>query len=233
MMKSKVSSKDYIDNTNGAVRALVVHPRISWRNKFNVRDSSSRLLEAVGLSKAIDLDVVDSYVLPVSSIHPKTFFGSGRLGDIGNHIEHENIDLVVFGKSASITAAKKIKPNSKKIDIKNSITEKILDRFDTIRYNKGDSRTANIRAIMQNIMQQKCGVFRTKDLMTKGINDFAEIEKSMKNINVKDKSLIFNTDLVESLELHNLMAQSKVTLYSALNRKETRGAHARRFCRKR
>ena len=76
-------------------------------------------------------------------------------------------------------------------------------------------------------MQQKCGVFRTKDLMTKGINDFAEIEKSMKNINVKDKSLIFNTDLVETLEFDNLIRQAITTMDSAYLRKESRGAHAR------
>ena len=80
---------------------------------------------------------------------------------------------------------------------------------------------------MQHIMQKKCAVFRTENLIKSGIQEFNKIEKSMDNINVKDKSLIFNTDLTETLELHNLMAQSKVTLHSALNRKESRGAHAR------
>ena len=76
-------------------------------------------------------------------------------------------------------------------------------------------------------MQQKCAVFRTHDLISKGIQEYQEVEKSIDNINIIDKSLIFNTDLVEALELHNLMAQSKVTLHSALNRTESRGAHAR------
>ena len=70
-------------------------------------------------------------------------------------------------------------------------------------------------------------VFRTHDLISKGIEEYQEVESSMDNIDIKDKSLIFNTDLVEALELHNLMAQSKVTLHSALNRTESRGAHAR------
>ena len=69
--------------------------------------------------------------------------------------------------------------------------------------------------------------FRTQDLISRGIDEFENVEKSMKNINVKDKSLIFNTDLTEALELNNLIAQSKVTLHSALYRKESRGAHAR------
>ena len=80
---------------------------------------------------------------------------------------------------------------------------------------------------MQKIMQQKCSVFRTHDLISEGIKEFEKIENSMNCINLNDKSLIFNTDLTETLELHNLMAQSKVTLFSALNRTETRGAHAR------
>ena len=80
---------------------------------------------------------------------------------------------------------------------------------------------------MQKVMQEKCAVFRTDELISKGIEEFNHIESSMDNIDVKDKSMIFNTDLTESLELHNLMAQSKVTLHSALNRTESRGAHAR------
>jgi len=147
--------------------------------------------------------------------------GANRLGT------NSLIDLIVFGKAASITAAKKIKPNSAKININSTVTEKILDRFDSIRHNLGEFSTGVVRTEMQNIMQQKCAVFRTHDLISQGIKDFERLEKTMSSINVKDKSLIFNTDLAETLELHNLMAQSKVTLYSALNRKETRGAHAR------
>ena len=117
--------------------------------------------------------------------------------------------------------------NSSKININAAITEEILDRFDSIRHNVGEISTAEVRTKMQHIMQQKCAVFRTHDLISQGIKDFEQLETKMNNINVEDKSLIFNTDLAETLELHNLMAQSKVTLYSALNRKETRGAHAR------
>jgi len=147
--------------------------------------------------------------------------GANRLGT------NSLIDLIVFGKASSITAKEKIKPNSKDIDIDDSKLESILDRFDKIRFNKGDSTTGEIRTSMQKIMQEKCAVFRTDELISKGIEEFNHIESSMGNIDVKDKSMIFNTDLTESLELHNLMAQSKVTLHSALNRTESRGAHAR------
>ena len=147
--------------------------------------------------------------------------GANRLGT------NSLIDLVVFGKASSITAKEKIKSNSKAIDIDASILDPILDRFDKIRFNKGDNSTGEVRTSMQKVMQEKCAVFRTEELISKGIEEFNQIESSMDNIDVKDKSMIFNTDLTESLELHNLMAQSKVTLHSALNRTESRGAHAR------
>jgi len=147
--------------------------------------------------------------------------GANRLGT------NSLIDLVVFGKASSITAKEKVKPNSKAIDIDASTLDPILDRFDKIRFNKGDSSTGEVRTSMQKVMQEKCAVFRTDELISKGIEEFNQIENSMDNIDVKDKSMIFNTDLTESLELHNLMAQSKVTLHSALNRTESRGAHAR------
>ena len=147
--------------------------------------------------------------------------GANRLGT------NSLIDLVVFGKASSITAKEKVKPNSKPFDIDESTVDPILDRFDKIRFNKGDSSTGEVRTSMQKVMQEKCAVFRTDELISKGIEEFSHIESSMDNIDVKDKSMIFNTDLTESLELHNLMAQSKVTLHSALNRTESRGAHAR------
>ena len=147
--------------------------------------------------------------------------GANRLGT------NSLIDLVVFGKAASLTCKEKVKPNSQKIEISKSKTDDIIQRFDKIRHSKGNSTTGELRTTMQHVMQKKCAVFRTHDLISKGIEEYQEIESSMDNIDIKDKSLVFNTDLVEALELHNLMAQSKVTLYSALNRKESRGAHAR------
>ena len=137
--------------------------------------------------------------------------GANRLGT------NSLIDLVVFGKAASLTCKEKVKPNSKKIEITKSKTDNIIERFDKIRNSKGNSTTGELRTSMQHIMQQKCAVFRTHDLISKGIEEYSKVESSMDDIDIKDKSLIFNTDLVEALELHNLMAQSKVTLHSALN----------------
>ena len=168
-----------------------------------------------------DPDKVCEGLLAVGEAACVSVHGANRLGT------NSLIDLVVFGKAASVTVSEKIKPNSPNIELNDSITEKIIDRFDKIRNSKGSSTTGEVRTSMQHIMQKKCAVFRTEKLLSSGIKDFEKVESSMDNIGVKDKSLIFNTDLTETLELHNLMAQSKVTLYSALNRKESRGAHAR------
>ena len=147
--------------------------------------------------------------------------GANRLGT------NSLIDLLVFGKAASDTAVNKIKKNQNYPVVKNEITEKIIDRFDKIRYSRGNLMTGEIRIQMQKIMQNHCSVFRTHDLISEGVKKMSEVENLFANIKVADKSLIFNTDLVEAMELENLIIQSKVTLYSALNRKETRGAHAR------
>ena len=166
-------------------------------------------------------DNISEGLLAVGEAAWVSVHGANRLGT------NSLIDLVVFGKAASETCAEKVKPHSKKIEISKSSTDEILDRFNNIRFSKGDSTTGELRTSMQHIMQKKCAVFRTHDLISKGIEEYQEVESSMDNIDIKDKSLIFNTDLVEALELHNLMAQSKVTLHSALNRTESRGAHAR------
>ena len=166
-------------------------------------------------------DNISEGLLAVGEAACVSVHGANRLGT------NSLIDLVVFGKAASETCAEKVKPNSKKLEISKSSTDEILERFNNIRFSKGDSTTGELRTSMQHIMQKKCAVFRTHDLISKGIEEYQEVESSMDNIDIKDKSLIFNTDLVEALELHNLMAQSKVTLHSALNRTESRGAHAR------
>ena len=147
--------------------------------------------------------------------------GANRLGT------NSLIDLLVFGKSASNVVKEKVKPNAGAIKINGNTTEEVLDRFDKLRYSSGDTKTGELRSSMQHIMQKNCAVFRTQALISEGIKNFEKIETSFGNLNIEDKSLIFNTDLTEALELQNLIAQSKVTLYSALNRTESRGAHAR------
>ena len=147
--------------------------------------------------------------------------GANRLGT------NSLIDLVVFGKAASMTAKEKVSNYKTFSNIEKDYLDKILQRFDTIRYKSKGRKAGQIRNEMQNIMQKHCGVFRNEEMLNEGIKKMKNISESFKEITISDKSLIFNTELVEVLELDNLISQSQATLESAINRKESRGAHAR------
>ena len=147
--------------------------------------------------------------------------GANRLGS------NSLIDLVVFGRAAAKRATELLKPNMPHEEISQSETDKCLDRFDKIRNSKGTNKTAELRSSMQKTMQTKCAVFRTEKTLKEGINEIRKPLEGMKDLSVTDKSLIFNTDLVETLEFSNLISQALTTMESAYNRKESRGAHAR------
>ena len=147
--------------------------------------------------------------------------GANRLGS------NSLIDLVVFGRAAAKRAAELVKPGTPHEEISNSETDKCLDRFEKLRNGNGSNRTADLRLAMQKTMQSKCAVFRTEKTLKEGVVDIRKSFDGMNSISVKDKSLIFNTDLVETLEFDNLIRQAIVTLDSAYERKESRGAHAR------
>ena len=99
--------------------------------------------------------------------------------------------------------------------------------MDKLRYSKGKLPTSQIRLTLQRSMQKHCAVFRTEDHLAEGVKLVDDVNKTLQDIHVSDESLIWNSDLVEALELQNLVAQSMVTIQSAINRKESRGAHAR------
>ena len=147
--------------------------------------------------------------------------GANRLGS------NSLIDLVVFGKSAAKRAAEIVKKNSPHEEIPQSVTEKILSRFDKLRNANGSTKTSELRLSMQKTMQSKCAVFRTEKTLKEGIDNIRKPFDGMNDISVSDKSLLFNTDLVETLEFDNLIRQAMTTLDSAYHRKESRGAHAR------
>ncbi len=147
--------------------------------------------------------------------------GANRLGS------NSLIDLVVFGRAAAKRAAELVKPGMPHEEVSQSETDKCLDRFDKIRNSKGVTKTADLRASMQKTMQTKCAVFRTDKTLKEGVNQIRKPLDGMKDISVSDKSLVFNTDLVETLEFDNLISQALTTMDSAYNRKESRGAHAR------
>ena len=147
--------------------------------------------------------------------------GANRLGS------NSLLDLVVFGRAASIRASEIVKPNAKQEHFTSNEGEQSIARLDKIRYAKGELSTAKIRLAMQNCMQKHAAVFRTESLLQEGCAKMQEIFRSFSSVAITDRGLVWNSDLIEALELDNLRSQALVTIASALNRKESRGAHAR------
>jgi len=145
--------------------------------------------------------------------------GANRLGS------NSLIDLVVFGRATGFRIAELIKPNSKHGAVSTAADEKALTRLDHYRNAKGGSPTAKIRLDMQHTMQKHCAVFRDTELLRDGQAKIDTIFASLQDVDVTDRSLIWNTDLIETLELDNMLPQAVVTMHSAANRKESRGAH--------
>jgi succinate dehydrogenase / fumarate reductase flavoprotein subunit len=147
--------------------------------------------------------------------------GANRLGS------NSLIDLVVFGRAAGIEAAKQLEGTTAQQEMPANAGEKILDRFDRVRNAKGPAPTAVLRAAMQKAMQEDAAVFRTGESLEQGKKRIAAIYAQRGDLGIKDRSLIWNTDLVEALEFDNLIQLAVVTVAGAANRQESRGAHAR------
>ncbi len=147
--------------------------------------------------------------------------GANRLGS------NSLLDIVVFGRAAAIRCAELIKPGMNHRPMPAASVDKVLARFDRLRHASGSQSTATVRNAMQRTMQNHAAVFRTGESMQEGMDGMQAVYASFADVKVADHSLIWNSDLVETLELDNLLGCAVVSITAALNRKESRGAHAR------
>ena len=168
-----------------------------------------------------DPDAIVPGLMAIGEAGCASVHGANRLGS------NSLIDLVVFGRAAGIRAAEKIDANSAVPDMPSAAVDKVMDRFDRLRNADGGTPTSTLRDDMQQAMQEDAAVFRTEETLQSGCKRISAIWDKKADIKVSDRSLIWNTDLMETLEFENLMINSIATVYSAENRKESRGAHAR------
>ena len=147
--------------------------------------------------------------------------GANRLGS------NSLLDLVVFGRAAARHCARLVEPGTRHRPLPKDAGEIAIERLDRYRNADGSRPTAELRLEMQRIMQNDAAVFRTGETLQEGCDKLGATFGRLEDVKVSDRSLVFNTDLVETLEFENLLLQAAATIHSAANRTESRGAHAR------
>ncbi|WP_304164143.1 succinate dehydrogenase flavoprotein subunit [Phenylobacterium aquaticum] len=167
-----------------------------------------------------DPDKVVPGLMAVGEAACVSVHGANRLGS------NSLIDLVVFGRSAALRAASVLKAGATQPELKPAMTDGHLARFDKLRNANGATSTASLRLEMQQVMQEDAAVFRTSESLASGVKRLDAVMAKRGDLKVSDRGLIWNTDLMETLEFENLVVQAQVTVVGAANRTESRGAHA-------
>ncbi|MET4636489.1 MULTISPECIES: succinate dehydrogenase flavoprotein subunit [Kaistia] len=168
-----------------------------------------------------DPDTIVPGLMAVGEAACVSVHGANRLGS------NSLTDLVVFGRAAALRCIETVQPSQPQKELAKNAGEDSIARLDRLRYANGSTSTAEMRLNMQKVMQSNCAVFRTGEVLDEGHELIHQVWKGSDDIKVTDRSLIWNSDLVETLEFENLIVQAVVTMDSAQNRKESRGAHAR------
>jgi succinate dehydrogenase / fumarate reductase flavoprotein subunit len=175
----------------------------------------------VVIKQGDDPNVIVPGLMAIGEAACVSVHGANRLGS------NSLIDLIVFGRAAALRAAEIVTPGEKRAELSPGSADAALARLDRFRYAKGAIPTAELRLRMQKVMQANCAVYRTGETLEEGSKLIHEVWAARDELSVTDRSLIWNSDLVETMELDNLIVQAVVTMDGALNRTESRGAHAR------